>query len=433
MPRAALLAACLLGLATLRPVVAHDIPNARVDRAIQVDLEPGRLRVSYEVSLAELTLVQDLRALIGSLPGGERKDWFRRYGEVTGPLNAKGFLVDVDGKEIALTYRSFDLFVEEHPRFAFLLDAEIPPAGRLRLRDLNYVSSEGSSRLALRIAPSVSVPGNDWPEDVSLLPEKQPVLLSDEEERRTKELEIAYANVAPSTEPAPAEAEVAPIPPPSPIPQASAPGLSRLMDGDWSWWGGFAAALVLGLAHAIQPGHGKSVVAAASLGSRGGAVALAIGAATAHLASVFGIAVLLILTRSTRYDEINDALVRGAGMLLALTGAWRLGRALPATPAEGTVAQPTASRTPRAPFVAGLAAGAIPCWDAILLVLLADGLGRYGWGLVLLGGFSLGLALVLLGIALISSRVSVGQRARRPLTLLASGLMLAFGLAWLFR
>src|SRR5207244_2238461 len=75
---------------------AHDIPNARVDRSIQATITPGRLLVDYEVSLSELTLTQDLRSLVGSLPGSDREAWFERYGQVTGPLNAKGLLVTVD-------------------------------------------------------------------------------------------------------------------------------------------------------------------------------------------------------------------------------------------------------------------------------------------------------------------------------------------------
>src|SRR5436305_784347 len=79
---------------------AHDIPNARVDRSIQATIHRGRLAIDYEVSLSELTLTQDLRALIGTLPGADRQEWFDRYGRETAPLNAKGLLVHVDGKPI---------------------------------------------------------------------------------------------------------------------------------------------------------------------------------------------------------------------------------------------------------------------------------------------------------------------------------------------
>jgi hypothetical protein len=85
----------LLGLAITAAVVptvrSHDIPNQRVNRSIQVTVGPGRLEIADEVSLSELTLTQDLRALTGSLPGGYRSAWLALYGETTGPLNANGF------------------------------------------------------------------------------------------------------------------------------------------------------------------------------------------------------------------------------------------------------------------------------------------------------------------------------------------------------
>src|SRR5262249_51986322 len=94
---------------------AHDIPNERIDRSIQVSIQPGRIEIDYEVSLTELTLTQDLRSLIGNLPGAERPEWLARYGQVTGPLNKKGIHVSVDGLPVELKAGSFDLVVEEHP------------------------------------------------------------------------------------------------------------------------------------------------------------------------------------------------------------------------------------------------------------------------------------------------------------------------------
>ncbi len=124
---------------------AHDIPNERVDRSIQVTLlRQGRLRVDYEVSLSELTLIQDLRRLVGAVEAGDRRALFDRYGRETGPLNAKGFLAWVDGEEIALRADGFDLSVEEHPRYTFHLSAAVPRAGRLKIIDSNYTGSEGN-------------------------------------------------------------------------------------------------------------------------------------------------------------------------------------------------------------------------------------------------------------------------------------------------
>ncbi|MGZ3389636.1 MAG: hypothetical protein ACXVCF_08590 [Isosphaeraceae bacterium] len=110
-----------------------------MDRSTQATVRPGKIEIDYEVSLTELTLTQDLRALIGSLPGGERSEWLARYGQVTGPLNAKGFLVSCDGQPVALAVRGFDLVVEEHPRYTFHIVGTLPERGLLSIHDTNWV------------------------------------------------------------------------------------------------------------------------------------------------------------------------------------------------------------------------------------------------------------------------------------------------------
>ena len=89
----------LLRAASSLSPIAHDIPNARVDRSIQVDARGlGKIRVDYEVSLAELTLTQDLRQLIGELPGADRQAWFERVRPGHRPASMPGgFFVAVDG------------------------------------------------------------------------------------------------------------------------------------------------------------------------------------------------------------------------------------------------------------------------------------------------------------------------------------------------
>ena len=104
----------------------------RVDRSIQVTLEPGRLEIDYEVSLSELTLSRDLRMLVGVLPGADRHDWFDSYGREVGPLNGRGLLLAIDGVPLEAHFRGFDLDVAEHPRYRFHYQAETPPEGRLQ-------------------------------------------------------------------------------------------------------------------------------------------------------------------------------------------------------------------------------------------------------------------------------------------------------------
>src|SRR5262249_61517553 len=86
----------------------------------------------------------------------------------------------------------FELVVEEHPRLPVHFNAPIAAQGRLSVSDTNYVSSEGTSRLAVRGRDGVVVMGDDLPTDVERIEPRPVLLLSDEEERRTKEVEVRF-------------------------------------------------------------------------------------------------------------------------------------------------------------------------------------------------------------------------------------------------
>jgi nickel/cobalt exporter len=423
--RAATWLAVVLALAagSRYAVRAHDIPNERVDRDIQVILTPGRLLIEYEVSLAELTLAQDLRRLDGPLPGADREALYRRYGDVTGPLNARGLLVTLDGAEVDLAFLGFELAIEEHPRFDFRFEADIPARGRLVVQDTNYSSSEGASRLALR-AEGVSVAGYNGPASIDDVPMRPVWMLSDAEERATKHVELEYTPLG-------SRAVARPSAPPEARPivtdtvQATrttpAPQLARLLDrrGRVSWLLLGLLAVGLGAAHAAQPGHGKALIAAAVVGERGGWAAgliLAVLTTLAHMSSVVLIAVGLWLTRATRYASLQGAFTQGAGFAIAAIGLWRLGRHLTGHADAGEVSGDAAAPGLDLRALAGLAVagGIVPCWDAILLVILAELAGALGLGLFLLAGFSLGMAATLAVVGLAAGRLRGAIVARDP-------------------
>ena len=408
-------AALLLIAACAAEAKAHDIPNARVDRSIQATLRPGRLTIDYEVGLSELTLIQDLRALIGTLPGADRRDWFAHYGKVSGPLNAKGMLVTIDGRPLVPRTIGYDLKVEDHPRYTFHFETDLPPSGRLTLNDTNYEAGEGTSRLALRGVGGVVVRGDDLPGEVALIPVRPVWQLTDVEERRTRRVEVTYG---PSGQEAVAPSRVV-TPAPSWSSARPAKALSRLLDRSrGSLAGLWLIAMTMGAAHAIQPGHGKSLVAAASLGARGGwsrGVVLALAITSAHIGGVLTVAVLLWATRSIRYPDINRGLAYGAGFVIASIGVWRLGRHFGGhgEHADDPSAEPTEVGT-RGLIGLGLAGGVVPCWDAIVLILLAEAVGRLALGLALLSAFSLGMASVLVAVGVTASRLRGFIERRDP-------------------
>lgn len=390
------LAACLL--AATHHASAHDIPNARVDRSTQVTLSPGRVRIDYEVSLSELTLTQELRSLVGHLPGSDRAGWFAAYGRETGPMNARGFLISSGEKPITLTSLGFDLSVEEHPRYTFHFEAEVPGKGRLTVRDTNFVSSEGTSRLAVR-GRGVSVQGDDLPPDVAEIPIRPKWQLSDEEEARTREVTVDYAAQEDTIVARPS------VPPRGPFgsvsvtaPPPSQPGLSTLLDraSNLSLAVLALVAFGLGAAHAIQPGHGKTLVVATVLGDRGDwtrSLALAAVTTLTHTGSVLLIALALWWTSSVAFAGLHVALTRAAGYVMAVVGVYRVGRHLAGLTDHSHVADET--DTSRGLVALGIAGGIVPCWDAVGLVVLGEAVGRLGLAVLLVLTFSLGLGVVL--------------------------------------
>jgi ABC-type nickel/cobalt efflux system permease component RcnA len=410
-------------VATLAWAVAsegHDIPNARVDRSIQVEVVPGRLRIDYELGLSELTLIQDLRALVGSLPGADRRGWFDRYGQVVGPLNASGLEVNVDGRSRTLRTLGFDLAIEDHLRYTFHFEADLPSAGKLSVRDTNYGAGEGTSRLAVRGVGGVSVRGDALPSDVRQIAIRSPWQMKAAEEERTRKVEVEFAPGGEAGEIATTRSSSE-----GSTSGLAAERLSRLLDrSEIPLAGLLLVAFALGAAHAIQPGHGKSLVAAASIGEGGGwtrGLALALVITSAHMGGVLAVALGLWLTGANAYVEINRSLARGAGFVIAAIGLWRLGRHLGGhsehTEEAGVEAAVAADPGPGAPgrrglISLGLAGGVVPCWDAVALILLAEAVDRLGLGVMLLAAFSLGMAAVLVSVGVIAAHIR-GLVARR--------------------
>jgi ABC-type nickel/cobalt efflux system permease component RcnA len=420
----------MLGIAWSAIVVhaarAHDIPNQRVDRSIQVTVRPGLLQIDYEVSLTELTLTQDLRALTGTLPGGDRPTWLARYAEVTCPLNAKGLLVSVDGRPVIMIGAKYDLVVEEHPRYTFHFEAAIPNQGRLSVRDRNYVSSEGTSRLAVRGRDGVSVAGDELPDSVDAIPFRPVWELSDDEERRTKQVEVRFQCAAnrsgihsaasviheQGARVPQAASSTAPVAPgggrdgrasSSTLPEDRLLRLSALLDktGGRSWILLAALAVLLGAAHAIQPGHGKTLVTAVALGPQARLyqpALLGVAATLAHMGSVLLIALVLWVTGATQVGTLHGGLTRLAGFVIAAAGLWRVGRYLGGYDEHESV-EPRADGMNQFEILGlGLAGGLVPCWDAVGLVVLAAALGRLAEGVALVFAVSAGMAAVLIAV-----------------------------------
>ena len=180
-------------------------------------------------------------------------------------------------------------------------------------------------------------------------------------------------------------------------------------------------AFVLGAAHALTPGHGKTIVAAYLVGSRGTlkhAAFLGAMVTFTHTVSVFllGLATLFLFQYVVPQNVIR---VLGAisGLSIVAIGGWMLFKRLRHEHQHqhghahhhhnhdhqhDHAYQHLPDEVSWSGLVAlGASGGLVPCESALVLLLSAIALRRAGLGLLLLVSFSVGLAIVLMGIGVL--------------------------------
>jgi len=180
-------------------------------------------------------------------------------------------------------------------------------------------------------------------------------------------------------------------------------------------------AAALGALHALEPGHGKTIVAAYLVGSKGTAWhAFVLGSivTASHTAGVYLLgAVTLYAQKYILPDGIYPYLGALSGILIGGTGAYLflqryLGEGYSHTHnrqilAQGQVGPGTTQRqlhgiSPSQLLVLGITGGIVPCPAALVVLLSAVALHRTVFGLYLIVMFSLGLAAVLIAMGMIT-------------------------------
>jgi len=197
------------------------------------------------------------------------------------------------------------------------------------------------------------------------------------------------------------------------------PRLSRLLDSSQKlpWMVLGALALALGAVHALEPGHGKTLVTAVALGPdvRFYQPAL-LGVATtiAHTGSVLVIAAILWWTGTSEVVPLHLLLTRAAGFAIAAAGFWRLGRHLGGHGAHDFSRAGSAKISNLGLVGLGLAGGLVPCWDAVALIVLAAALGRLAAGVGLVLAFSVGMGLVLVTLGSLACKARSATLGLNP-------------------
>lgn len=240
--------------------------------------------------------------------------------------------------------------------------------------------------------------------------------------------------------------------PAPPSPSRALQSLRPYLTGNGGVLVALGLAMLLGMGHALLPGHSKTIVGAYLIGARGTvADALLLGSVVtlAHTGVVllFG----LLMWRFERFapERVHPYLQTASGLLVVLLGFGLLLRGLqgwrrpPTNSADASADAfafvPRAGITKRDLTLLGLSGGMVPCADALLLLLFAHAQQRTAFGLLLVLAFGAGMAAMLVAIGLImvkaggvltQQRSARLERLGRALPVLSATLILGLGL-WL--
>ncbi len=220
---------------------------------------------------------------------------------------------------------------------------------------------------------------------------------------------------------------------------------------------GLVISFVLGGLHALTPGHGKAIVAAYLVGSKGrviDAIFLGLVVTFTHTFSVIALGVVMLVAQGFAPEDIVPWLSLFSGVLIVGIGVWLLARNMKQYYSRSAKSQAHGDHHPhdhshepghshdddpghshddahdpnhdqnhelthrhggrthshavpseRTGFWGllslGISGGIVPCVDALIGLLFAISLGKLVWGLIILSAFSLGLAAVLVAIGIL--------------------------------
>jgi ABC-type nickel/cobalt efflux system permease component RcnA len=424
--------------------MGHPLPSFQFDRAAVVHATSTTIEIRYTLELSLFAMAVDARGLFSPAEeqaiGGRQAEFAKRYAQKKGPLVADAIRASVDGRDVEFRAVGHSLkFEETHAIFEFRLTADRPPGQTLAIEDQSFEDKPGAIRWS--VEPSDTLAPREQADDLA---GKSPLELTAEQAKRRRNLkaDLTAVRVPPSkVDSAPA----VPDPEPESLPAAlRSRGLVAFFDSTAGLGVLLLAALLFGAAHALTPGHGKTLVAAYLVGERGTfahAVLLGLSTTLSHTGSVVAVAIGLHWAYRDGVPETVQAVLQIVGGLLILgIGLFLLMQRLRNRADHVHWSGPRAMKPGWGRVVLmGLAGGLVPCWDAVMLLLVAIAAGRLAFALPLLLAFSIGLAgvLVLLGLAVVAAAKAGGKRFGesrwfRMLPVLSAVLLVAVG-AWFCR
>src|SRR5215468_10024252 len=449
--------------------LAHPLGNFTINHFARIESGVASARIRYVVDLAEIPTFQESQKADLDRDGNLSEAELNAYLDQVTPGYLAGLKLSLDGAPVVL--RLTGKSISKLPgaaglftlRIAYDLTSDFAVANatpRFRFENANTVDRAGWRELVVAPASGVNVfdstaYGGGVTDELRAYPEDQ--LMAPLNERAAEWSVTAGA--------LPANAKPLTLRDGKPVVIArdrfaeliAAPNLTPgviLI--------GLLIALALGAMHAMSPGHGKTVVGAYLVGSRGTVRHAAFLGATVTIAHTIGVFALGVITLfASRYalpekiypvlSFVSGALVVAIGLSLftkrlrALLGVaahdhdHRLHDHHSHVAGSHTHLPPGADGseiTWRSLLALGVSGGIMPCPSALIVMLAAISMNRIGYGLVLIVAFSLGLAgaLTAVGLAFVYggkllARVPASGKLMRALPVVSAFVISVLGAA----
>jgi ABC-type nickel/cobalt efflux system permease component RcnA len=463
-----------LVLVPAAPASAHPLGNFTVNLYSGLVVQPERLTVNYVLDMAEIPTYQELPSIDtdgdGNVSRAEGSSYAtRKAGQLLSRVDAT-----VGGRRVALR------LVSSSMRFrpgqaglrimrlqAVFTGALAGDTGRLAYRDGNEPGRVGWREITAVGANGAVLEGSSVPTRTV-----SDALLRYPKDLLSSPLHVTSASFAFQ----PGKSGAAPGLPtgtderePSPVTGGAFAKLATWSGVSvWVFLLAMLAAMAFGAAHALLPGHGKTIMAAYLVGAGGRmrqAAQLGVAVALMHTASVLALGVTVFYVARFAPDRAYPWITLGSGVVILALGLGLLvsrlrgreqhghghshvhgvgghvhGREL--VPISGGAIDAAALDRPLSRRrLAGLAAagGILPSPTAIVVLVSTFTAHRVAFGLSLIVAFSAGLAaaLVAVGIVALRARAFVSRKLRGPagwlFPVVGALVIVGFGVAFVIR
>ena len=434
MKRLVLLAVAAAALLAPASALAHPLGNFTVNRFARIEVAGDRLYVRYVLDLAEIPTYQARQQ------GVDAAAYARRL--------AHGLHVSVSGRPVTLTPAGRRLAFPPGAaglrtmRLEVILRGPLVPAkSAVTVHDTNYANRIGWKEIVVGAnAASTSHELRAYPKSLLQSP---------------LDVTTVETTLQPTHDPVPGLSSGHSLEAPDRVADS---GFTRLIGqrhlSPLVILLSLAAALFWGAAHALSPGHGKTIVTAYLVGRRGRPRDAAVLGGIVTITHTIGVFALGLVTLALSQWIVPDRLYPWIDVVAGVSVV-AIGLAVLRARAHDFLHERAHRRGAahdhhhhhhhehhdagdgfRSLLAVGISGGALPCPSALVVLLAAISLHRLAFGLVLIVAFSLGLALAITGIGLVAvlARSTFARRGfdgllLRALPAVSAAVILVAGLA----